>query len=173
MDIQNFKNVALIENLVPSCPGIYCIRVKNIKQFPLLFSKILANRGHNIIYLGIALDDLNSRLLKQELRAIGHGTFFRSLGAALGLKPPRSSLVNKANKYNYKFKLADQKKIIEWINKNLIVNWIKSNEDLENLETGLILKHKPLLNLKKNPAALQELRDLRAECVRIASEPSK
>ncbi len=46
-------------------------------------------------------------MLGNELRARGHGTFFRSLGAVLGYLPPKGSLKGKSNQNNYTF----QKKI--------------------------------------------------------------
>lgn len=125
--------------------------------------------GHDILYIGIASENLYNRFLNQELRAKGHGTFFRSMGAVLGYKPPKGSLIEKRNKKNYKFSKTDELKIIGWINENLMVNWVESAGDLDSLETSLIVKYLPLLNLSKNPAALQILSYLRKECVEIAN----
>jgi hypothetical protein len=105
----------------------------------------------------------------QELRAKGHGTFFRSLGAALGYRPEKGSLTDKANKRNYTFSAADEKAIIAWINQHLLINWIQYEGDFESFESYLIGKYTPLLNLDKNPAALRILSDARAACVRIAN----
>lgn len=91
------------------------------------------------------------------------------MGAVLGYKPPKGSLIEKRNKKNYKFSKTDELKIIGWINENLMVNWVESAGDLDSLETGLIVKYLPLLNLSKNPAALQILSYLRKECVEIAN----
>ncbi|MGF7059953.1 hypothetical protein HNR33_003642 [Brassicibacter mesophilus] len=113
MNEENFKSAMIIDNLMPSNSGIYCIRIKDITTLPTPFDKIIKERHHNIIYIGIAIQSLNKRFLKQELRAKGHGTFFRSLGAILGYRPPCGSLKNKVNKKNYKFSLEDQDKIIE------------------------------------------------------------
>lgn len=113
---------------------------------------------------------MNRRFLNQELRANGHGTFFRSIGAVLGHRPPKGSLTTKANKRNYKFSPTDEKKIIKWINDNLHVNWVDFSGDFVTLETELIIKHRPLINLAKNPSALKELSDLRKICVQIANE---
>ncbi|MBV6454398.1 MAG: hypothetical protein BWX95_01715 [Bacteroidetes bacterium ADurb.Bin141] len=170
MDEKNFKNAAFIDNLVPHTPGLYCIRILDINKLPKPFNTFLAERQHNIIYIGIATESLNKRFLNQELRANGHGTFFRSIGAVLGHRPPKGSLKTKKNKRNYKFSPTDEQKIINWINENLKVNWVEFCGDLETIETELITKHKPLINLAKNPLALQLLSDLRKECVRIANE---
>ena len=88
----------------------------------------------------------------------------------LGHRPPKGSLITKANKRNYKFSPTDEQKIIKWINDNLQVNWVEFSGDFESLETGLITKYRPLINLAKNPSALQILSDLRKECVQIANE---
>lgn len=167
---KSFKNAGSIDNLVPHNSGLYCIRITEIEKLPKPFNKILAERQHNIIYIGIATESLNRRFLNQELRAKGHGTFFRSIGAVLGHRPPKGSLTSKANKRNYKFSKTDEQKIIKWINDNLIVNWVDFVGDFETVETELINKHRPLINLAKNPLALKELSDLRKICVQIANE---
>jgi hypothetical protein len=170
MNEKKFKSVGSIDNLVPHNSGLYCIRITDINKLPKPFNTFLADRQHDIIYIGIATSSLNRRFLNQELRANGHGTFFRSIGAMLGLRPPKGSLVNKVNKRNYKFSSADEQKIIKWINDNLKVNWIEFSGDFETVETKLINKHRPLINLAKNPSALKELSDLRKICVQIANE---
>lgn len=170
MNQKEFKSAGSIDKLVSNKPGLYCIRISDLNKLPKPFNTFLAERKHNIIYIGIASESLNKRFLNQELRANGHGTFFRSIGAVLGYRPLKGSLGNKANKRNYKFTPKDEKKIIEWINKNLIVNWVEYNGDFDRIETELISKYRPLLNLAKNPSALQLLSDLRKECIQIANE---
>lgn len=91
------------------------------------------------------------------------------MGAVLGYRPQKGSLVGKKNQRNYSFSEADKLKIIEWINENLTVNWVEYVENFDALETDLIVKYLPLFNLAKNPMALQILSDLRTECVEIAS----
>jgi hypothetical protein len=169
MNEKNFKSASIIDDIVSDSPGLYCIRIREISKLPKYFAEQLADRKHNIIYSGIASQSLNDRL-NQELRAIGHGTFFRSIGAVLGFRPPKGSLVTKKNKRNYKFTAPDKEKIIAWINDNLTVNWIEHSRDLESIESELIAEYRPLINIDKNPFKLQVLSDLRAECVRIANE---
>ena len=169
MNEKNFKSAAIIDDLVPNNPGIYCIRIKDGSKLPKPFDSLLKDRKHNIIYIGIASKSLSKRFLNQELRAKGHGTFFRSMGALLGFRPEKGSLLSKANKMNYTFPEKDEKKIIKWMNSNFIINWVEFNDDIENLETLIIKKYLPLLNLAKNPLALIQLSELRAECVRIAN----
>ncbi len=165
----NLKKASAIDSIVSESPGLYCIRVKKTEVLPEPFSHILKNRGHNIIYIGIASQSLKKRFLNQELRANGHGTFFRSIGAVLGYKPIPGSLKNKSNKKNYKFPKDSEEEIIKWINSNLLVNWVERSIGLKEIESNLIKEQLPLLNLDKNPLALMELSELRAECVRIAN----
>lgn len=166
---KNYKSANSIDSIVPNEPGLYCIRITKLERLPAPFDMHLKNRGHNILYIGIAKNSLRTRFLNQELRANGHGTFFRSIGAVLGFRPVKGSLNKKANKQNYTFKPDDEQKIINWININLIVNWVAFKGDFEGNETGIIQRHLPLLNIAKNPMALSELIELRAECVRIAN----
>jgi hypothetical protein len=166
---QHFKSAKLIDELVSRNAGLYCIRLKKGSKLPTPFDNHLKTRGHNIIYIGIASKSLHQRFLNQELRANGHGTFFRSIGAILGYRPERGSLATKTNKRNYTFNPTDEVKIINWINENLMVNWVELNEGFDQIETQLLKKHNPLLNIAKNPAALKELSILRSECVRIAN----
>lgn len=169
MNEKNFKSARTIDNSVPDFPGLYCIRIKEPKKLPTPFSTELENRNHNIVYVGIASQSLYKRMLNQELRANGHGTFFRSLGAILGYRPPQGSLTDKKNKRNYKFNSSDERKIIDWINENLNINWVKFENDFETIENELILKYKPILNISKNPYSILRLSELRKECVEIAN----
>jgi len=172
MDEKNFKNASDIDNRIPNSPGLYCIRIKEITKLPKYFAEHLADRKHNIIYIGIASKSLNSRL-NQELKAKGHGTFFRSIGAVLGFRPPKGLLITKKNKRNYKFSATDEEKIITWINENLTVNWIEHSYDIESIEGELITEYSPLINIDKNPFKLQMLSDLRAECILLANQGNK
>lgn len=169
MNEKSFKSAAIIDDIVPDVRGLYCIRISDTKALPAPFDRIIEERMHNIIYIGIATKSLKERFLNKELRAKGYGTFFRSIGAVLGYRPPKGSLKDKANKKNYKFSRSDKMNIIEWINNNLVVNWIEFNGNLEEIETKLIQKYLPLLNIDKNPIKLKELADLRALCVKIAN----
>lgn len=166
---KNFKSAGEIDGRVPDVAGMYAIRIREPKALPEVFANTLNSRNHNLIYIGIASKSLKRRMLGQELRAKGHGTFFRSLGAMLGYTPPAGSLIGKGNTRNYSFSTPDERKIISWINENLLINWVVLNEGWDELETQLILKEKPLMNIAKNPLALDELKRLRANCVDVAN----
>lgn len=169
MNTDSFKTAIDIDNMVPRKPGLYCIRINDINALSKPFNDELEKRHHDIVYIGIASKSLYKRMLNQELRANGHGTFFRSLGAVLGFRPIINSLSDKKNKRNYKFQPTDENKIIDWINNNLMISWVVQDSNLECIETQLLQKYQPLLNIAKNPAAIPQLSVLRKECVDIAN----
>ncbi|WP_339873483.1 GIY-YIG nuclease family protein [Olleya marilimosa] len=168
MNEKNFKSVSNSEHLIPDQPGLYSIRIKNKMILDNVFSNVLTERNHNIMYIGLASKSLQKRFLNQELRAKGHGTFFRSLGAVLGYIPEKGSLIGKSNQNNYKFSKKDEIKIIDWINENLLINWVTLSENLSEIENKLLKEYFPLLNIAGNPEALKEVRDLRNKCKEIA-----
>lgn len=147
--------------------GIYCIRIKDIQRLPPPCQEALAERKHNILYIGIATN--LQRRLQQELEAIGHGTFFRSLGAILGFTPPQGSLTGKKNKKNYTFSPDDERKIIQFIRENLLINHVETSTRDEELETRLIGKYQPVINIDKNPGKLPFVQEKRKDCVNIAN----
>lgn len=168
MKPKNFTAIQKVENKVPDRPGLYCIRIVNPKSLKPLFAEVLQRRNHNIIYIGLASKSLKRRFLGQELRATGHGTFFRSLGAILGYTPQKGSLMGMKNQNNYKFSTKHQEEIIGWINKNLIINWVEVNGNLKSIEKELLKTYLPLLNLAGNPRKLIEVSQLRDKCKHIA-----
>lgn len=167
---KSFKDAFDIDEIVPNRPGIYCIKIRSAELLPAEFSVVLKERQHLYLYVGIATKSLKVRFLEQELRARGHGTFFRSLGAVLGYRPEKGSLKDKKNKNNYTFSPKDEGQIIKWINANLLVNWIEYKGDIKANETKLIEEISSLLNIDKNPLALKKLKDLRNECREIANQ---
>ncbi len=169
LDIENFCSAGNIDQIVPGQPGIYAIRIKNIDNLPDTFSEALNKRGHNLIYIGIASKSLKERMLGNELRARGHGTLFRSLGAVLDYRPLKGSLKGKRNKKNYTFSGEDKEGIITWINRNLLVNWMCMDNGLRELEKCLIVSQEPLLNIRDNRCKLPELEELRKKCRVIAA----
>lgn len=167
---QNFKRVCdLTENEVPNAPGIYTIRICNVHDLDAPFCDELIKRGHNLLYVGIASKSLRERLWKQELNHKRPATFFRSMGAILGYRPEKGSLVDESNKRNYRFTIVDTKKIQKWMKEHLLVNFMVQNEDLGTAEEYLIVNYKPIVNIQKNPNKMEEVKRLREECVRIAN----
>lgn len=170
---DRFLPTADIDSLVPDVPGLYAIRVRDSSSLPAPFSTLSSQRGHDLLYVGVASQSLKKRFLGQELRARGHGTFFRSAGAMLGFRPVQGSLIGKGNTRNYRFSANDEREIIAWLNANTVVSWIEYPAEQQRIAEGaLISQQLPLLNLAGNPAASAELLALRAECVRIANTPA-
>jgi hypothetical protein len=168
MTLNNYKKASDIDKIVPDRIGIYAIRIRDINLLEKEFRIDLDNRKHDLMYIGIASKSLRKRFLKQELRAKGHGTFFRSLGAILGYTPDKGSLSTKKNKNNYKFSEQNESDIIKWINANLLVNWVVCETDIDKIETMLIKKHIPLINIEKNPLAHPLVVSKRKNCRDIA-----
>lgn len=132
---EKFVSAGEIDGRVPGHPGLYAIRVKEQSALPNGFADLSLQRGHDLLYIGVASRSLSTRFLGQELRARGHGTFFRSLGAVLGYRPEPGSLIGKGNTRNYVFNTSDEREIIAWINQNLLVNWVAvSPEDQDHAE---------------------------------------
>jgi hypothetical protein len=168
MNPKNCKTIASCEQNIPDKPGLYCIRITRPDVLAKPLAEVLKDREHDIVYIGLASQSLKKRFLGQELRAKGHGTFFRSLGAVLGYKPESGSLVEKINQNNFRFSCSDEKKIIKWIEDNLVINWVEIKDNLNGIENNLIKEYLPLLNIASNPGALDLVRQLREECKSVA-----
>lgn len=159
MTVNELKNGLAI----PERPGLYCIKICPWVTLPKEFRFI---REDGIIYLGKASISLRERLWEEELNHRRAATFFRSVGAVLGFLPPKDSLVNKANKKNYRFSEDDTLKIIEWMRDSLLLSWVEVNPiELEEIEKTMIRKYKPLLNIKDNPTPSLALKAARKRCV--------
>jgi len=87
-------------NHVQNWPGLYSIWIDNAANLPPPFSPILQENKTTLLYIGKA-DDLFARLIEQDLNHKNASTFFRGLGAILGFRPGRGSLIGKANENNY------------------------------------------------------------------------
>lgn len=168
MDERKFVKVKeLTEDDIPDKSGLYAIRINNIDALPEEFIKDLEQRKHNILYIGISEDSLRQRLWHEELHLKKPATFFRSMGAMLGYRPPKNSLSLKSR--NYKFSSDDRSKIIQWMEENLAVNYVCVNKALlKGIEEGLIKKYIPLVNLEYNPCKSPKIKALRKLCVEIA-----
>lgn len=173
-DDASFKGAGEIDQLVPHEFGVYAIRLKASGRLPEPFQSLLDERDTLVIYIGQAQKQtLHKRLLGNELRGRGNGTFFRSLGAVLGYRPPAGSLAGRARLQNFRFSPTDRESIVEWINANLKVSWVGFTQaEVHAAEVALIRRHTPLLNIQHNPLVLPELTALRASCRRIAAGAS-
>lgn len=162
--------VSAASGRVPTRPGYYAIYVNDTSVLPNPFREELANRGTQLIYIGIATVSLHERLVKQDLRHRSPSTFFRGIGPILGYRPEVGSLNGKSNQNNYKFSASDTAEIICWMGVNLSVSWIEESPAFVSTETekALIRTHQPLINTQHNPAPSRELAALRRDCRRMA-----
>jgi hypothetical protein len=163
MDGQ-FRSINSIKSNALEFPGFYCIRLSPGHLLPEKYQAYL--KANRLLYIGKA--DTLKRRLEQELFAEGHGTFFRSIGAVCGYRPPKGSLANKKNQNNYTFSRTDENKIIEWLKNSVEINWVEYTGNFSDEEPRLIRTYKPLLNIQHNPSPLKELIEDRDECSEIA-----
>lgn len=166
---KNYRLAGRIDEFVPDQPGFYAIRIQRYVLLPKKFMEACETRKSNLMYIGVAKQSLKKQLLGEEIRSEGHGPFFRNLGAMLGYLPPKGSLVGKSNTKDFFFSAADETAIIEWINQNLLINWLCMDSGFDEIEAQLILDEQPLLNIEKNPGALKELKALRKHCIEVAN----
>ncbi|MDE7091155.1 MAG: hypothetical protein K2O53_05460 [Bacteroidales bacterium] len=170
LDKHCFKNIyPLTKRNIPDCPGIYAIRIKSPDALPPEFNQELKNRNETLLYIGKASTNLKKRLWDEELHAQRPATFFRSIGAILGYRPPKGSLSGKSNQFNYKFSSTDNTQIIKWIQDNLLINFVVCPSDkLNAIEKSIIQETTPIVNIQDNPRPFELLRKLREECRKIA-----
>ena len=173
LEENSFRPAGIIDQLVSEDFGLYAIRLREGATLPNPFGAVAIECGTRLLYLGQALDQtLPVRFLGNELRGKGNGTFLRSLGAVLGLRPAPGSLANNARKQNYRFSPPNREAIMGWINEHLEVSWVTlPRVDVHGAEVELIREHTPVLNLKDNPLKLPELALLREIYREIASGP--
>jgi hypothetical protein len=165
--IDQFKPLKNLENYNLNFPGVYALAIKNIKVLPVELRDEVKMFKSQIIYIGKASQNLGNRL-EEECRGKRHGTFFRSIGALLNLRPPAGSLVGKANCNNYKFDSRDCKNIITWMNENLLFDFLEVKKNINYIEKDLIKHFHPLLNINHNPSKSNYLMEARKECREIA-----
>ncbi len=148
------------EAVLPDSPGKYAFLVEDIDRLPEAFSLEARTRPHpGLIYIGKADVGLKQRVWHEECRHRRPGTFFRSVGAMLGLTSPKGGR-------NYEFAPDDKRFVIEWIARNLKVVWRVEEAAGSHFdgEQALIRRFTPLLNLQGNPRKFDELSRLRAIC---------
>ena len=99
---------------------------------------------------------LKERLFEHDLSGEGTSTFFRNIGAVLGYRPERGTLVGKSNQNNYAFTYEDKIKIVSWIDGNIRVCWRETKPCyLDGYEKYLIQKLYPLLKFKTQSPEIQ------------------
>jgi len=159
---------SLVPQDIPETPGLYAIYIKNPDILPEIIRNDLTRRNETLLYIGKTGKSLRKRLWGQELHAQRPATFFRTMGAILGFRPSKGSLRNKCNQCNYQFSSKDKAQIIQWMEHNLLVNFIAYSHNLNEIEKYLIQEVKPLMNIQNNPQPCEFVIQSREECRRIA-----
>jgi len=154
---------------VPEHLGVYAILIKQPQNLPSPFNRYLTDRGHRCLYVGKS-SHLYRRMVRYDLDGKGDSTFFQSLGAILGYRPPPGSLIGKTDQNNFRFSQEDTEKIVAWATEHLVVAWLELSitQQATYLEKQLIKHIRPLLNIRNNPSKLRELIELRQKCREIA-----
>ena len=162
--------------------GIYAIFYIG-DYFPVFGVQV---KKHEIIYIGKTESSQEKRDAKTHFTSgkTGSSTLRKSIGSLLckteNLKPiPRNSIDYLKGRYShFKFDDRSERIITEWMDANLAISYFeypKSKAEIDNLETKLIEKLEPALNLAKNPnnpygRLLKQLRKSCAETARNAYE---
>jgi len=165
---ENFKSLKNLENNNLDFFGLYALKIKDSTVLPKQLKEEIENQDLTIIYIGKAERKSLKNRLEEECRGKRHGTFFRGIGALLGLKPPKGSLIGKSNTNNYKFSQSDSIKIVEWMNENLMFDYLKAENNIDFVERDLIKHFQPILNTTHNPKKSKYLAMRRKECRNVA-----
>ncbi|MEO7309294.1 MAG: GIY-YIG nuclease family protein [Chitinophagaceae bacterium] len=167
------KSVALHQDYSKK-PGLYALMLcenSSLKSF---------GDGKRIIYVGKAKGSLKKRDLDTHFKdgKTGSSSLRRSIGAILkkelgALAFSRNGSVKFPNIDNYKFDTETEKKLSQWMNKNLLIGFWEYNSALEEkplrkIEEQLTLILKPTLDLsnatKKFNSHAVQLTTLRKIC---------
>ena len=172
---NNLKPIDEIDQ-INDISGIYAIAL-NSNDFPF-FNDPKIVKGE-IIYIGKSDSSIKKRLYRSHFndKKTGSSTLRRSLGAILKedleLEPiPRS--VKEKKFRDYAFIYEGEVRLTNWMVNNLSVSFYDyphGKKQINNLETKIIKRLIPILNLKKNVSLnphLSELEELRAKCKDIA-----
>jgi hypothetical protein len=159
------------ERRVPNSRGFYAIFLESADALSAPLARIMRDQPtENLLYIGIATKSLFTRLVEQDLHHKAPSAFFRSLGAVLLKMPIPSHLFGQENQNNFRFDERDTKEIIEWIDRHLSVRWLCRDRPLAKAEADAIKCYRPSLNIRHNPTASIELRELLAKCRAIARQ---
>jgi len=165
--IENFKQYSDLDARILDSTGFYCLKLKTNSRLPKKYQTILDNRKLKYLYIGKAEGQTLRERLEQEIEHKSPGTFFRSIGCVLRYSPIEGHLKGQSNQNNFKFSSSDTAEIINWLKSNIELSIVENIGSFE-IEKDLIETFCPLLNDTHNPMKLQELRDDKAKCRKIA-----
>ncbi|MFD5215282.1 GIY-YIG nuclease family protein [Microbacterium sp. NPDC058345] len=112
LDDGSFQPAVGIDAIVPDEFGVYAIRLRSGAALPTPFQSRLDDLATRVLYVGQAeKQTLLNRLLGNELRARGNGTFIRSIGAVLPRGGPHArcrSSTHSSRSWNASQRIASQ-----------------------------------------------------------------
>ncbi|MFZ4741573.1 MAG: GIY-YIG nuclease family protein [Bacteroidales bacterium] len=162
-------------------PGIYAFFYIG-NDFPFLEDIV---QQHQIIYIGKTESSQENRDAKTHFATgkTGSSTVRKSIGSILyssrNLKPiPRNDTDYQKRKFShFKFDDPSEEILTTWMKENLALSFFeypRSKKEIEDLETRIIDKLVPVLNISKNPKNpfRAKLLQLRKTCALIAREKS-
>jgi hypothetical protein len=149
-------------------PGVYALFLRDPNALPTLHVSKDA-----VMYIGMTTSSLNERNHLFQ-RDSSFSSPRRSFGALLKFAcksnsnltvMPRGSGRSKGAISNYRFSPEGEEKLTEWMRKNLTYRSVVLSEQIEIIETGLIKRNNPPLNLThSNNLSVPELKRLRKLC---------
>lgn len=164
---ENFKRYIDLDSSILDKNGFYCLRLKENSRLPERYQIILDKRKEKYLYIGKAEGQTLRERLEQEIEHKSPGTFFRSIGCVLRYYPIKGHLKHHSNQNNYKFSTTDTAEIVAWLISNVEISIVENTGSFE-IEKDFIKKYCPLLNDTHNPMRLQELKDDKDKCRKIA-----
>ena len=164
----------------PRQPGIYALFLVDKVSLEIF------GRSGQLIYVGIAKEDLQGRIFDQHFNngQTGHSTLRRSLGAILEKQLKLTSIPrggpSDSKRFDcYKFADAGEEELTNWMKNNLEIGYWEPDrqltyQELRDVERKVTIELKPTLDLdprtrKYNPLA-NKLSGLRKICKAEASK---
>lgn len=154
------------ERSVPRSPGLYAFRGTDRAWSDLGLERASDNQP---LYVGKAERSLNGRDVGTHFASgrTGSSTVRRSIAALLALElglvaVPRN-LEAPGSSANFALDLASDALLTEWMRSRLsIATWVRTAPDLEDIESSVIRRWRPPLNLAKVGEPRERLRAARA-----------
>jgi len=160
-----------------SFPGIYAFFYNGV-ELPYISEKISEDE---VVYIGKTESSQQKRNANTHFKSgkTGSSTVRKSFGSILKNKlslitvPRNDSDYLKGRFSHFKFDIESENKLTEWMKSNLSISFYeypKSKQEIEALETEIIHRLTPKLNIDKNPnnPFKSKLQLLRKECAEEA-----
>lgn len=138
--------------------------MKGIDNTPVFHDIEINGKEYQILYTGIASKSLRQRIGKNHFgENAGRSTLRLSLGSLMGF----TKIYRDGNGKHLKLKTADEQRMTEWMQRNLVVLFY-ANSNCKDDEEKMIVTLNPPLNLDKNHCS--ENAGFRAELSHLRSK---